>query len=112
MNGTFSLASGRPYTPIMAMYMIGARVMIAYGEYNAARMPVYHRLDLGGAYSFSTKGRLPLRHRIELAVLNVYASRNVELYTYTYDIRKHIFRRRELVSLYSTLPSLSYTIIF
>jgi len=112
VNGTFSLASGRPYTPIMAMYMIGERVMIEYGEYNSARMPVYHRLDLGGAYSFNTKGRLPLRHRIELAVLNVYASRNVELYTYTYDILKHIFRRRELVSLYSTLPSLSYTIIF
>lgn len=112
VNGTFALASGRPYTPITAMYMIGGRVMIEYGEYNAARMPMYHRLDLGGAYCFTTGRRFKLSHRIELAVLNAYASRNIEMYTYKYDIEKHTFKRRELVSLYSTLPSLSYTIIF
>ena len=112
VNGTFTLASGRPYTPIMAVYMIGERVMIEYGDYNSAHMPAYHRLDLGGAYKFTTGGRYPLRHRIELAVLNAYASRNVELYSYKLSIKDQAFGRREITSLYSTLPSLSYTLIF
>ncbi|MCM1068207.1 MAG: hypothetical protein NC418_11605 [Muribaculaceae bacterium] len=112
VNGIFTLASGRPYTPITAVYMVAGRIMLEYGERNSANMPPYHRLDLGAAYTFSTGGRLPLRHRIDLAVLNVYARRNIEIYAYAYHRDGKYFRRREIGSLMSTLPSLSYTITF
>lgn len=112
VNGVFNLSSGRPYTPITAVYMIGQRVMMEYGEHNSATMPLYHRLDLGAAYKFTTGGRFPLRHRIDLSILNVYAHKNVEIYTYTLNREELYFRRRDVGSLYSTLPSLSYTITF
>lgn len=112
VSATFTLASGRPYTPITAIYMIGERVMMEYGDRNSARMPLYHRLDLGGAYLFSTGGRLPLKHRIDLSILNAYNHKNIEISTFTYESGKHRFRRRDIGSLYRMLPSLSYTITF
>lgn len=111
-SGVFSLSSGRPYTPIEAVYMIGERVMMEYGARNSATMPLYHRLDLGGAYKFETGGRHRLRHRVDISLLNAYARRNIELYTYTFNSTTLRFRRREICSLYSTLPSLSYTLSF
>ncbi len=111
-SATFTLASGRPYTPITAIYMIGERVMMEYGDRNSARMPLYHRLDLGAAYMFNTGGRFPLKHRIDLSILNAYNHKNIEISTFTYETGNQRFRRRDIGSLYRMLPSLSYTITF
>ena len=86
--------------------------MMEYGARNSATMPLYHRLDLGGAYKFETGGRHRLRHQVDISLLNAYARRNIELYTYTFNSTTLRFRRREICSLYSTLPSLSYSLSF
>ncbi|MCM1036675.1 MAG: TonB-dependent receptor [Bacteroides sp.] len=107
----FCLTSGRPYTPVTAVYLIGERVMMEYGRRNSARMPAYVRLDVGGAYRFTT-GAGRLSHRIDLSVLNVLNRPNVEMYAYTVNMDKLIIRRREIRTLFRLLPSLSYEISF
>ena len=111
VNAAFTLASGRPVTPVKALYMIAERVMMEYGERNAARLPMRHRLDIGAAYTFDTNGGR-LHHRVALSVINAYGHRNVELSTYTYNADTESYGRRMVYSLYRFLPSLSYSIRF
>lgn len=61
---------------------------------------------------FNTGGRFPLKHRIDLSILNAYNHKNIEISTFTYETGKQRFRRRDIGSLYRMLPSLSYTITF
>lgn len=112
ISAVMNLASGRPYTPITAIYFIGEKLMMEYGKRNSVRLPLYHRLDLGADYCFRTEGRFPLSHRINLSVLNVYGHRNVEMSTFTVDVTSGQYHRRNVSSLYRLLPSLSYTISF
>ncbi len=112
VSATFTLASGRPYTPVTAIYFIGERLMMEYGARNSARLPMYHRLDLGASYRFSTRGRFPLRHEVNLSVINVYGRSNVEMRTFTVNTVTGIYSRRDISSLYRFLPSLSYTVSF
>lgn len=110
VTANFTLASGRPYTPIKQMYMIGENTVALYGRRNSARMPLYHRLDLSGSYTFTTGGRLPLRHSVVLSIINAYARRNAELAYYRYDAANGTFYFHTAASLYRFLPSLSYSI--
>lgn len=112
VSATFTLASGRPYTPVTAIYFIGEKLMMEYGPRNSARLPMYHRLDLGATYRFSTGGRFPLRHEVNLSVINAYGRANVEMSTFTVNTLTGMYSRRDISSLYRFLPSLSYTIKF
>lgn len=112
LSAAFNLTSGRPYTPVKAIYFIGEQLMMEYGHRNSARLPLYHRLDLGATYSFRTGGGFPLRHEVGLSVINAYGRRNVELATFALDADNGVFHRRNVSSLYRFLPSLNYTISF
>lgn len=112
LNAAFNLASGRPYTPVTAIYFIGEQLMMEYGPRNSARLPLYHRLDLGASYRFRTRGHVPLRHEVGLSVVNAYGRANVELSTFALDTETGTYYRRDVSSLYRFLPSLSYTISF
>lgn len=109
-SANFTLSSGRCYTPVKALYMLGENVMMVLGPRNSARMPLYHRLDLSGAYSFRSKGHFPLKHTIVLSLINAYGHRNIELSTYRFSAEDKTFYRHDVASLYRFLPSLSYTI--
>lgn len=112
VSGLFSLASGRTYTPVDAIYIVGERLITQYGRRNSGRFPLYHRLDLGVTYSFDTRGRLPLHHSVNLSLLNVYAHSNVELQSWNVNIATGRYYLRQISSLYRFMPSLSYTIKF
>lgn len=112
VSGVMNLASGRPYTPVTAIYFIGERLMMEYGPRNSAQLPVYHRLDLSADYEFHSGGHWPLTHKVNLSVMNVYGRRNVEMRTFTVDVETGRYNRRDISSLYRLLPSLSYTISF
>lgn len=105
----FGYGSGRPITPVRAVYFIGQRLMMEYGKRNSGHLPAYHRLDIGGNYRFRT-GRV--EHTVSLAVLNVYGHSNVEVRTYRYNPKTQGLKVREVCSLFRFLPSLSYTIDF
>ena len=106
------LASGRPYTPVTAIYFIGERLMMEYGPRNSTRLPLYHRLDLGASYRFATGGRFPLMHELNLSVVNAYGRENVEMSTFSVNTVTGVYSRRDISSLYRFLPSLSYTLSF
>lgn len=112
LSAAFSLASGRPYTPVTAIYFIGEQLMMEYGPRNSARLPAYHRLDLGASYRFRTGGRFPLRHEVGLSVINAYGRANVEMSSFALDTEEGTFYRRDVSSLYRFLPSLNYTVSF
>ena len=111
VSAAFTLASGRPVTPVKALYMIAERVMMEYGERNAASLPMRHRLDIGASYTFTTNAAR-LHHKVALSLINAYGHRNVELSTYTYIPDTASYGRRMVYSLYRFLPSLSYSISF
>jgi len=112
VNGVFNLASGRPYTPITAIYFIGEHLMTEYGHRNSARLPLYHRLDLGATYSFTTGGKLPLKHEVNISIINAYGHHNIELTKFSFNADNGTYSRHNVSSLYRFLPSLSYTVSF
>lgn len=112
VSGIMNVASGRPYTPVKAVYFIGERLMMEYGARNSARLPAYHRLDAGADYEFHTGSRHMLTHRINLSVVNLYGQKNVEMRTFTVNTETGRYVRRDISSLYRMLPSVSYTLIW
>lgn len=112
LSATFRFNSGRPVTPIKAIYMVGQNVFMDYGKRNSGNLPAYHRLDLSATYSFRTYGRFALRHYVNISLLNAYGRRNIDVVSYNYDSDKNVFERKEVTSLYRFMPSLSYTVEF
>lgn len=109
LNASFGYATGRPVTPVRAIYFIGERLMVEYGRRNSSNLPAYHRLDLGAAYSFAT-GRI--NHTVSLSIINAYGHRNIEMSSYAFNVGTGALRLRQVASLYRFLPSLSYSIAF
>jgi hypothetical protein len=46
VGGVFVFATGRTYTPIERIYLIGGEFQTDYGSRNSQRLEPYHRLDL------------------------------------------------------------------
>lgn len=112
LSASFVLASGRPYTPVVAIYIIGGNIITEYGHLNSARLPAYQRLDLSATYSFPSLhiGSRSLRHYANLSLVNAYGHRNVEMQYFSYHSSDRTISLRRICSLYRFLPSLSYTI--
>lgn len=111
-SADFRYADGRVYTPVKAIYVICESLAIEYAKHNSARMPAYQRLDLGATYSFNTPGKLPLKHLVNLSLINAYGHRNVEMQYFDFNTITGEYTTKRLYSLYRFLPSISYTILF
>lgn len=109
LSATFRYASGRPYTPVRRLYLIGGNLMKQVGKRNSRRLGDYQRLDLGLTWEFR-KGIF--HHLFNLSVLNAYGHRNVEMQTFVIDTEKMSFREKQYYSLYRFIPSISYTLSF
>lgn len=74
------LASGIPYTAPKSIYMIGGNMICNYDTYNAAQLPLYHRLDLTCSYDIIKKnGHL---FGLNFSLYNVYNRRNAQYVVY------------------------------
>jgi hypothetical protein len=79
-SSVFTIASGRPYTPLLGTYDLetpndAIANFVVFGEVNSARLPTFHRLDVSIAYNFSVvKGRA----KAGATVYNVYDRVNVK----------------------------------
>ena len=112
-GGAFRYATGRPYTPITSLYLIGGNVMKSYGPPNSALLPAYHRLDLSATWSaVSGPKSHPFTHLVSLSLINAYGRKNPEFITYVIDISKGVVKMKQVASLYRFFPSLSYTLKF
>jgi outer membrane receptor protein involved in Fe transport len=96
INVKWRYLSGIPYTPRYPQTVSGETYWI-YGDYNSARYPAYHRLDVrvGKKYTFS-------RHQLEafLEIKNAYNRKNVFMYDYQIDNGEYVRKA------YYTLPFL------
>lgn len=110
LSGNFFINSGRPYTPVRALYLINENVVIEYGRRNSATLPAYHHLDLGATYKFTSTHPRAIHHSINLSVFNIYGHRNIEMTSYVLDVENLQFRRRNVFSKLRFLPSVSYSI--
>ncbi len=111
-GASFSLASGRIYTPAKAIYIIANNLATVYGKRNSARMPLYHRLDLSATYSFASGREKRLRHLFNISIINAYGHRNIDIQYYAISEETGGYTFKRVSSLYRFMPSVSYTISF
>lgn len=104
-GGTFIYASGLPFTAPESYYMSSGRVIARYGDYNAARMRPYIRLDLSVTY-FIRKDDAR-ESGINLSVYNVLGRRNDVHYRLNVNKQGQIAYRLQTFMM-TFVPSLSY----
>lgn len=101
IGGTFTLASGTPYTAPKYIYLINGQIVAEYGDFNGATLPLTHRLDLSCDYTIIRKKGVEFG--VNLSLYNVYAHKNVQ-----FVLLSHRNLTTKNVSLLGTvIPSLS-----
>lgn len=99
--------SGAPFS--VPLYKVKENKKLAgfskdlYLEKNNMRMPAYHRLDVSVNYTVQSKKRKGRTHEFSFSVYNAYNHENVLYMGYFWG-------RQAKASVFSILPSLSYTI--
>jgi len=128
---TWVYQTGLPYTPVLGrQYAFGLftdhgsrddlyEEVLIYGERNSARMPDYHRLDVGLSWNTVTKkGR---KAEWNLSVYNAYNRHNPTAYYYSEadvivnsnnGIEKYQAFNKYKVSFFPIIPSISYKLYF
>lgn len=111
-SAAFRLNSGRPYTPVKAMYLIAGNIITEFGSPNSARLPLYHRLDISATWKLTARhGRTP-GQSLNFSLINVYGHRNVEFYKGVLDATALTGHMQSVASLYRFIPSVSYTLSY
>jgi hypothetical protein len=103
----FQLTSGRPYTPFVGgIYeaRCDSYTGIA-GERGSERYPLFHQLDLRIDKTWTIRNAV--RIWLYLDIMNIYYSKNVEFYFYSFD-----FTRRYPVTGLPIIPNLGLGIEF
>jgi hypothetical protein len=106
LNTTFILMSGAPYT-LPVSYFPGNDIYEGYYIYsgiNNVRLPIYHRLDFGLEKTGVTKNGN--KKTVTINIYNAYARQNA---SYVYMSTSGKVKQ---VSLFSIIPSISYSIEF
>lgn len=110
VGAVFVLGSGRPFTPVKSIYLIGFTPVLEYGLRNSARIPIYHRLDLSVSLQL-TKPDKPFQSTLVLSVYNVYNRRNVfatYVDTETDALSGSVSLKAYKVSLFPIIPSITW----
>lgn len=101
IGGSFTLASGTPYTAPEYIYLINGQIVAEYGDFNSSALPLTHRLDLSCDYTIIRKKGVEFG--VNLSLYNVYAHKNIQFVRLSHTDFKTVG-----VSLLGTiLPSLS-----
>lgn len=113
-TGVFTYATGQPYTRPQAQYKLfddpgrqTTRDMLV-SPFNGARLPPYHRLDVGVRRLGTLWG---LDYELQLQLLNAYNRRNVWFYFYQFEDDSSVMRE-EIPQLPVPLPNVALTVDF
>ncbi|GIV60661.1 MAG: TonB-dependent receptor [Rhodothermaceae bacterium] len=114
LTGVFNYATGQAYTEPGAWYQLNSNVFgsqvrnVFVSEFNQARLPAYHRLDVGA----SKRGRFFgfADYELQLQLLNAYNRRNV--WFYFFEVEDDTIEREEVPQIPVPLPNLSFTLRF
>ena len=113
-TGVIAYATGQSYTEPKARFRLhddpfedeGGNVLVT--EYNNARLPPYHRLDLGVSHLGRFFGLGD--YELQLQVINAYSRRNT--WFYLFDFEDDTVVRREVPQIPVPIPNLSLTVRF
>lgn len=109
-NWRFSLSSvvagGTPYTPASSFYILGSYPMKEYAERNSARLPVYHRTDIGVNYLLAKSSGF--EHRFSFSLYNMFMADN-PIYRTLYIGDDGVSYRFEGIGI-RLMPSIGYTL--
>lgn len=108
LSGSFTYASGTPYTRAKYGYMIDENLICEYFEHNSSRLPAYRRLDLAAAWKIQGDGRLC--HTFTVSVYNALGCRNVLFRFPEYSVSEGIRQRESVMN--AVIPSFTYTLQF
>ena len=114
-SAVWSYATGQAYTEPLGQYKLvedpfGANVRdILVTEYNNARLPSYHRLDLG----VSRRGTIfrNASYELQLQVINAYSRRNIWFYFFDFEEDNSV-ERSEVPQIPVPLPNIAFTLEF
>ena len=120
VSSTFSYTTGRPYTQPQQRYElvdspfsfspgIGDAENVLVSPFNDARLPPYHRLDLGVARTGRLFGRAD--YELQLQVINAYARRNIWFYQYERE-EDGTLSRTETPQIPVPVPNVSFSLTF
>ena len=115
MTGVFNLASGQAYTEPNGQYKlldnpISADVKdVLIADFNAARLPTYHRFDIG----FARLGKFFkfAESELQIQLINAYARRNVWFYFFDFEDDNTV-TRNEIPQIPVPIPNVSFTLRF
>jgi hypothetical protein len=114
LNAAFAFGTGQAYTEPSFRYSLvddpfntGADVLVS--PFNGARLPNYHRLDLGIARTGRLFGGAEFELQIQL--INAYARRNVWFYFFEFEADGTV-DRTEVPQIPVPIPNLSFTLRF
>lgn len=107
-NATFNYRTGRPITLPSGIYDVGGNIVIDYQERNQARIPDYHRLDLGMTYYFYQKKNSDYKSSLSISFYNVYARRNAFSWFFQPTPELGIPKSYRLAVIGTVLPSVTY----
>ncbi len=107
-NATFNYRTGRPITLPSGIYDVGGNVVIDYQERNQARIPDYHRLDLGLTYYFFQRKNSRYQSHITFSVYNAYARRNAFSWFFQPSPDSGIPKSYRLAVIGTLVPSVTY----
>jgi len=105
VGSTFVLASGLPLTLPGARYFVDGLLVPEYGARNAARLPLYHRLDL----SFTRRMK---RGELQFGALNVYNRFNAQSLRVRQRMDDQLRSEAVQTSIFGFVPSINYTFRF
>lgn len=112
-SGVFVYATGNAFTMPESLYLVGGNAINEYGPHNGSRLPDYHRLDLSVNYRFSRKKKI--ENCINLSLYNCYVRKNtifVVTRVTSENNGEYLRIRPKGQSLYSIVPSISYSLKF
>jgi hypothetical protein len=117
LSGTFSYNTGQAYTRPELRYELvddpfqpptdGRNVLVS--PFNNARLPAYHRLDLGVARTGRFFGIAD--YELQVQVINAYSRRNIWFYQYNTE-DDGTLDRTEVPQIPVPIPNLSFTLTF
>ena len=113
-TSVFTYATGQAYTRPASQYQLthspfeAQPTEVLVSPFNAARLPAYHRLDVG----FTRRGTLfGGDSELQIQVINAYSRRNVWFYFYDFDVDGSI-SRDTVPQIPVPVPNISYSLRF
>ncbi len=115
LSGVFAASTGQAYTRPRSQYRtldnpLGSDVKdVLVSPFNEARLPAYHRLDVGASLFGRFFGFAD--YELQLQVLNVYNRRNIWFYFFEFEDDNTV-SRTEVPQIPVPIPNISFTLNF